>query len=104
MTETSDDGLLVVAAPAIDSEPTTPLSDHAPYYIPPWIEDAEDAEESQSLPTVQDQEPPRLPKRRPPHRVLSTSEEDGHKLPSWMAAQEELTRSKVDGVDEDMGV
>jgi hypothetical protein len=114
-TESADDGLLVVEAPANDSEPTTPMSELAPSYMPPWVEDADEAEETtpdraqpRSLPpsvVAMDLEPPRLPKRRPPHRVLSSSpEEDGHKLPSWVAAQEEEARAKSTFVDEDAGL
>jgi hypothetical protein len=100
----TDDSLLVVAAPAGDSEPTTPLSDQAPPYLPPWVDDTE-GEESQAIAAVRDFEPAEVPKRRPPHRVLSTSpEEDGPKLPSWMAAQEEEARAKSTLVDEDIGL
>lgn len=114
--ESADDGLLVVAAPAGDSEPTTPMSEHTPTYMQPWVDDEEDEEResntalpSKPFPTnppepAHDQ-PPRLPKRRPPHRALSTSpEEDGRHLPSWMAAQEEEARSKTNFVDEDTGL
>jgi len=104
--EHTDDGVLVVAAPTSDSEPTTPSSEHAPSYLPPWVDDYEEPGEPQPQPAELSHELPRLPKRRP-HRVLSSSEEDGMKLPSWMAAQEEEARVKstyVDGVDEDMGV
>jgi hypothetical protein len=101
----ADDSLLVVAAPAGDSEPTTPLSDQAPPFLPPWVDDTEEGEESQAIAAVRDFEPAKVPKRRPPHRVLSTSpEEDGPKLPSWMAAQEEEARAKSTLVDEDIGL
>jgi hypothetical protein len=105
--ETGDDGLLVVEAPANDSEPTTPMAEDAPAYMPPWVEDADDEEEKIRPPSSASsaKSPPRLPKRRPPHRVLSGSpEEDGHKLPSWMAAQEEEARAKSTFVDEDAGL
>jgi hypothetical protein len=105
--ETGDDGLLVVEAPANDSEPTTPMTEDPPAYMPPWVEDADEIEEEKARPPSSAnsaKSPPRLPKRRPPHRVLSGSpEEDGHKLPSWMAAQEEEARAKSTFVDEDSG-
>ncbi len=108
----ADDGLFVVAAPAGDSEPTTPLEEHAPSYMQPWVDDAEEDEElppkleSEPEPIIVNQkEPPRLPRRRPHHRIESTSpEEDGHHLPSWMAAQEQEARAKSTFVDEDGGV
>lgn len=105
----TDDGLLVVAAPTGDSEPTTPLSEHAPPYLPPWVDDTEEAEEADeaqaSTAAVRNFETARLPKRRPTHRVVSASpEEDGPKLPSWMAAQEEEARAKSTFVDEDTGL
>jgi hypothetical protein len=114
--ESADDGLLVVEAPVNDSEPTTPMSEMTPSYMPPWIEDADEVEEKvhdkahlEPLPpspvVAMSPEPPRLPKRRPPHRVLSSSpEEDGHKLPSWVAAQEEEARARCTFVDEDAGL
>jgi hypothetical protein len=93
--EGQDDGLLVVAAPFVDSEPTTPMSEHIPVYLPPWVDDVDEHEEDidpRSLPELSKERevdsnpqpvPPRLPKRRPPHRVMSTSpEEDGHQLPT----------------------
>ncbi|PMD46416.1 hypothetical protein L207DRAFT_417212 [Hyaloscypha variabilis F] len=93
-----DDGLLVVEAPTGDSEPTTPLTDHVPTYIQPWVEDDEVDEQGTH-------QPPALPKRRPAHRVLSSSpEEDGPRLPSWVAAQEEEARAKSSFVDEDAGL
>lgn len=50
-------------------------------------------------------EPPRLPKRRAPHRLLSSSpEEDSHKLPSYILAQEGEARSRSHLVDEDAGL
>jgi hypothetical protein len=104
--DAADDGLLVVAAP--DSEPTTPLTDHTPTYMQPWVDDVDETEEEikPPIPTVAPEAtPPRLPKRRQPHRVLSTSpEEDGPNLPSWMAAQEEEARAKSTFVDEDAGL
>jgi hypothetical protein len=107
-TEGTDDGLLVVPAPAGDSEPTTPMNEHMQTYMPPWVDDADEAEDdNQPPPTAVKAEatPPRLPKRRPPHRVLSGSpEEDGPKLPSWMAAQEEEARARSSFVDEDSGL
>ncbi|EPE31912.1 hypothetical protein GLAREA_11994 [Glarea lozoyensis ATCC 20868] len=97
----TDDGLLVVSAPMTDSEPTTPINESPPSYMPPWVEDAEElGEVPKTEPTIEPpksspKSPPRLPKRRTPHRVLSSSpEEDGHNLPSWMAAQEEEARAK----------
>jgi len=114
--ESADDGLLVVEAPANDSEPTTPMSEMTPSYMPPWVEDADEVEEKvqdrahleplpQSPVVAMSPEPPRLPKRRPLHRVLSSSpEEDGHKLPSWVVAQEEEARAKSTFVDEDAGL
>ena len=102
--ESSDDGLLVVAAPANDSEPTTPMSEHTPEYMPPWVDDPEDLEPPQEQPPA-DQKPPRLPKRRAVNRVLSSSpDEDGPRLPTWQAAQEEEARAKSSFIDEDMGV
>lgn len=96
--EQVDDGLFVVEAPHGDSEPTTPMSESTPPYIAPWVE--EDTVEGSHT-----SDPPRLPKRRLPHRVLSSSPvEDGPELPSWMAAQEEEARARSNFVDEDMGV
>jgi hypothetical protein len=108
-TSESVDGIFVVAAPHGDSEPSTPMSENHPTYVQPCIEEMEDSEEIQELhkqsPARNNPEPPQLPKRRPPHRVLSSSpEEDGPGLPSWMAAQEEEARAKSTFVDEDMGV
>lgn len=94
--DAQDDGLLVVAAPSGDSEPSTPMSEHTPSYLPPWVdevdENAEDFDPTTSQTTTASEPeaepeppkvPPRLPKRRPPHRVMSTSpEEDSHQLPS----------------------
>lgn len=101
--ETVDDGLLVVAAPHGDSEPTTPLSETAPAYMQPWAEDAEEIEETRKLPPGS--EASRLPNRRPLHRVLSSSPvEDGPELPSWMLAQEEEARARSTFVDEDAGL
>ncbi|KAE8440563.1 hypothetical protein EG329_007236 [Mollisiaceae sp. DMI_Dod_QoI] len=113
--EPTDDSLLVVAAPSGDSEPTTPMSEHTPSYLPPWVDDVDENEndvDTKSLPTPAPKPtsepepiPPRLPKRRAPYRVMSTSpEEDGHKLPSWMAAQEEEARARSAFVDEDSGL
>lgn len=106
--DAGDDGLLVVAAPAGDSEPTTPMSEHVPAYIQPWVDDVDEADEEtqQSFPTADAApEPPALPKRRKVHRVMSGSpEEDGHNLPSWMAAQEEEARARTNFVDEDAGL
>jgi len=104
--DSTDDGIFVVAAPAGDSEPSTPMSEeHAPTYMPPWVDDVEDEDEAPKAQSLRDSNPPRLPMRRPPHRKLSHSpEEDGPKLPSWMAAQEEEARAKSTFVDEDMGV
>jgi hypothetical protein len=96
-----DDGLLVVEAPAGDSEPTTPMTEHVPSYIQPWVDDVDEAEEQE----ISLHEPPALPKRRPAHRVLSSSpEEDGPRLPSWVSAQEEEARAKSSFVDEDAGL
>ncbi|TAQ85613.1 hypothetical protein B7494_g6069 [Chlorociboria aeruginascens] len=103
--EVAGEGLLVVAAPAVDSEPTTPTSEHAPTYIKPWVDDVDGDEEEVHAQYPPSSPPaPRLPSRRP-HRALSGSpEEDGHKLPSWLAAQEEEARAKSSFVDEDSGV
>ncbi|PBP17118.1 DNA polymerase zeta catalytic subunit, partial [Diplocarpon rosae] len=103
------DELLVVQAPAVDSEPTTPVTENAPVYMQPWVDDEEETNEGEFLQrtpqAMQNKTPPRLPKRRPPHRVLSSSlEEDGHKLPSWMAAQEEEARARSTFVHEDAGL
>ncbi|ESZ89575.1 hypothetical protein SBOR_10039 [Sclerotinia borealis F-4128] len=109
-TDTGDNGLLVVSAP---SEPTTPVTEDSPQYLQPWVDDVDesmeehqqskDAASSLSAPVAH--EPPQLPKRRHPRRVVSTSpEEDGHKLPSWMAAQEQEARTKSNFVDEDTGL
>jgi hypothetical protein len=98
--EDREDGLLIVEAPAGDSEPTTPMTEHVPTYIQPWVDDVDEAEEEEAP-----HEPPALPKRRPAHRVLSSSpEEDGPSLPSWVAAQEEEARAKSSFVDEDAGL
>lgn len=120
--ESVDDGLFVVAAPASDSLPGTPMSEHppehAPVYMQPWVDDVDEEEEDlqKKAQLVMDPappspksparpSPPHLPKRRPPHRVLSSSpEEDGHKLPSWLAAQEEEQRAKSTWVDDDAGL
>ncbi|RDL31512.1 Uncharacterized protein BP5553_09721 [Venustampulla echinocandica] len=102
----ADDGLLVVAAPAGDSEPTTPMSEHVPVYVQPWVEDDNEVGDAilQPPPIHTEQTPPRLPKRRT-HRVISNSpEEDGSKLPTWLAAQEEESRARSNFVDEDSGV
>ncbi|KAK0112202.1 hypothetical protein ONS96_001453 [Cadophora gregata f. sp. sojae] len=101
-----DDGLLVVKAPAADSEPTTPMTESEPVYMQPWVDDFdEDDVLEASLQSKPSPTPPKLPKRRPIHRVLSSSpEEDGHKLPSWLAAQEEEARAKSSFVDEDAGL
>lgn len=89
--EVADDGLLVVAAPSVDSEPTTPMSEHTPTYLPPWVDDVTDEPEAEADLTssiIEDspkskQIPPELPKRRPIHRPMSTSpEEDGDSLPT----------------------
>ncbi|KAI9641068.1 hypothetical protein NHQ30_010496 [Ciborinia camelliae] len=109
-TDTGDDGLLIVSAP---SEPTTPVTDNSPQYMQPWVDDVDEAigehqhpravTSSPSAPV--DREPPQLPKRRHPRRVISSSpEEDGHKLPSWMVAQEHEARAKSTFVDEDAGL
>lgn len=105
----SDDGLLVVSAPigdTGDSAPTTPIAENA--YKQPWVEDGDEVEEEKHIESPANASkghtPPRLPRRRNPHRVLSSSpEEDGHQLPSWMAAQEEEARAKSTFVDEDGG-
>jgi hypothetical protein len=120
--EAADDGLFVVAAPASDSLPGTPMSEnppeHAPVYMQPWVDDVDEEEEGvqkKAQPVVApappsskcsvSSSPPRLPNRRTPHRLLSTSpEEDGHKLPSWLAAQEEEQRAKSTWVDDDAGL
>lgn len=91
--EVPGDGLFVVSAPQGDSEPTTPLTENAPSYVKPWVEDFEESEQdtrrpaseaTPATPATPVSPPPRLPKRRGPHRVLSTSpEEDGRHLPSW---------------------
>lgn len=109
-----DDGLLVVAAP--ESEPTTPGTEHQPSYLQPWVDDVdEESQEIKHQPVVTvnadppdtplSAEAPRLPRRAPSHRVMSSSpEEDGPKLPSWLAAQEEEARAKSTFVDEDAGI
>jgi len=105
-TESTDDGLLVVAAPANDSEPSTPMSEHLSEYMPSWVDDATKLEQQQLQEQwADDLHPPRLPKRRQVSRVLSSSpDEDGPELPSWQAAQEEEARAKISLLDEDMGV
>lgn len=45
MDRPDEDGLLVVAAPP-DSEPTTPLTESKPTYLPPWVDDDVEAEEA----------------------------------------------------------
>jgi hypothetical protein len=115
-----DDGLFVVAAPASDSLPGTPISENeplqAPVYMQPWVDDVDEEEnEAQSTPQPAAAPPspgipsrpgpPRLPKRRAPHRAQSSSpEEDGDKLPSWLAAQEEEQRAKSAWVGGDAGL
>jgi hypothetical protein len=103
-----DDGLLVVSAPMTDSEPASPIDESPPSYMPPFVEDAEELGEAPKVETAATPQgpapksPPRLPKRRTPHRVLSSSpEEDGHHLPSWMAAQEEEKRAKSTFIDDE---
>lgn len=91
----ADDGIFVVAAPA-DSEPTTPLNEARTNYLPPWVDDAADDEDTSSEPVS-----PRLPARR--RAGTSSSPEDDKKLPSWMAAQEEESRAKSLWVDDDAG-
>jgi hypothetical protein len=104
----ADDGLFVVEAPPADSEPTTPMAENGPVYMQPWVDDFDEANEEEIetyTKPISNPTPPQLPKRRLPHRVLSSSpEEDGHKLPSWMAAQEEEARAKSTLVDEDAGL
>jgi DNA polymerase zeta len=92
--------------------------EHAPVYMQPWVDDVDEEEEEvqeKAQPVVDpappspkspaSPRPPRLPKRRPRHRVLSTSpDEDGPKLPSWLAAQEEEQRAKSTWVDDDAGL
>ena len=103
-TGSNDDGLLVVAAPPNDSEPSTPMGDHTPEYLPPWVDDAEELGRVKEQPPANSHSP-RLPKRRPVSRVLSSSpDEDGPGLPTWQAAQEEEARAKSGFIDEDMGV
>jgi len=99
--ESVDDGLLVVSAP---SEPTTPKSENTPSYMRPWVDDVDEGEDDG--PQLEhdriSKEPPRLPKRRV--FPSSSPEEDSHKLPSWLAAQEEEARSRSAFVNEDSGV
>ena len=104
--DNTSDSLLVVAAPAGDSEPTTPSSEQELPHQPPWAENPEERDMTQGPATaVREIEPGRQSKRRPPHRALSTSpEEDGPQLPSWIAAQEEEARTKSTFVDEDIGL
>lgn len=79
----------MVSAPigdAGDSAPTTPIAESTPYKQP-WVEDGDEVEEERliqsSATASKGHTPPRLPRRRNPHRVLSSSpEEDGHQLPS----------------------
>jgi hypothetical protein len=106
--QNGDDGLLVVSAPMTDSEPASPIDESPPSYMPPWVEDAEELGEAPKVESAAKPEepstksPPRLPKRRTPHRVLSSSpEEDGDRLPSWMAAQEEEARAKITLIDDE---
>jgi len=100
-TSSADDGLLVVEAPATDSD-----NEHTAY-MPRWVEDREEAERDVPSPLTEtpDLEPPRLPARRPLHRVLSGSpEEDSHNLPSWIVAQEKEARSRSNFVEEDNAI
>ena len=107
-----DDSLLIVPVPADDSKPSSPNeADLADW--PPWSDDADGDEmegiqsgvDSSQTTRIADVDKPRLPKRRPPHRVLSNSpEEDGPALPSWLAAQEEEARTKNNFIEEDIGV
>lgn len=100
--DSNDDSLLVVAAPTGDSEPTTPSSDHTQLHQASWAEEGEETEDAEAnTGAVRDFEF----KKRLPHRILSASpEEDGPKLPSWLAAQEEEARTKSTFVDEDAGL
>ncbi|CAG8958860.1 hypothetical protein HYFRA_00011813 [Hymenoscyphus fraxineus] len=106
----TSDSLLVVTAPIGDmgdSAPTTPIADNTASYKQPWVEDGfeEDQEPAAAACASTGQAPPRLPRRRNPHRVISSSpEEDSHQLPSWMAAQEEEARAKSTFVGDDGGV
>jgi hypothetical protein len=159
-----EDGIFIVAAPVVDSEPGTPLTEEGPSYMPPWVDDVDEedvkigkdaknisedlfpSEEPPRLPQRHPHEakekedtdppspkspaapprlprrrthesvgreeadpqspksPPRLPKRRGPTRILSSSpEEDSHHLPSWVVAQEGEARARSALVDEDAG-
>ncbi|KAB8290537.1 hypothetical protein EYC80_010962 [Monilinia laxa] len=109
-TDTGDDSVLVVSAP---SEPTTPVTEDSPHYMQPWVDDVDESMEEHQQPKAATpspsapiaREPPQLPKRRQPRRVVSSSpEEDGHQLPSWMAAQEQEARARSTFVDEDAGL
>jgi hypothetical protein len=42
----NDDGIFVVAAPPVDSEPTTPLGDTRQTYMQPWVDDEPEDEET----------------------------------------------------------
>lgn len=103
ISQDANDGIFVIAAPRSDSEPTTPMSENAPSDLQPSAE--EGVEDAEVAPSLAVSEAPRLPKRRTPYRVLSSSPvEDGPKLPAWMAAQEEEARVRSTLVDEDMGL
>ena len=93
-----------------------PPENAEPVYMKDWVDDVDDEDKKvhtepqhvsdpPSPKSPQGVSPPRLPKRRQAHRVLSTSpEEDGHKLPTWLAAQEEEQRAKSTWVDDDGGL
>ncbi|KAL2065451.1 hypothetical protein VTL71DRAFT_3121 [Oculimacula yallundae] len=64
----ADDGLLVVEAPAADSEPTTPMTENGPTYLQPWVDDFDENLEEESHERISESAPmpPKLPKRRQP--------------------------------------
>lgn len=126
-----DDGILVVAAPKSDSEPTTPVDNEGTNHMQAHVEDGED-EEDEDLPMSgfssfksndgrkhvpddgNDPEEvdigelggrPRLPRRRCVKGPLDEGDELGlsESLPGWMKAQEEESRKKSIWVDDDGG-
>lgn len=127
------DGMLVVPAPLVDSEPTTPLENKNKRnnYMQPQVEDEDDEDlpaggfssfksndGRKAMPEDDDSAKeldigdvgarPRLPQRRAGRGVRSPLPEDedfgmSESLPGWMKAQEEESRKRSMWVDDDGG-
>lgn len=91
-----------------DPDPPSPKSPAGPPRLPRRRTHGPESTEREEvdLPSPESPgEPPRLPKRRAPHRLLSSSpEEDSHKMPSYILAQEGEARARSHLVDEDAGL